>query len=517
MRELQLQDAAWEIVSAARFAKAENERPPFFFLVGAGLSAPYVPLARDVIAHCRERAEAEREPVERTYTDTLDEYSYWFERAYPQAVQRRRYLESIIRPKERDSVTRAALRLAHVVGQGDIARLVVTPNFDESVTMAFRLFGTPCVVCDHPATALRIDPERDVVQVVHVHGTYWFYDCCNLAGEVHERAEIPPMSALLDLILSRRSPIVVGYGGWERDVFMTALRRRLGNRLPVNLYWFCHTRSDAESLPSWLTGHQDVVIVVAEDGKLPAMEILESLIREAGIPTPHLIENPMLYFADLLDGIVPDEEKVTGYVFGEVIDTLREAADRPAPLPTPLTDIRAAVREARHADVVILIAGLPDEPSLNRHATEIANALDTALDMPFVGVDRGTQQEAILRALAMIGHVPSARDRDRLEASLRHLAVTIHVLDGDIEEAGRLVRELVKRFGDSSEEEVVDQIACAMCDYGDHFVDAGDLQAARKVLAEMEHLFSAANSWAKILRRGVEEADDFETEDGGHG
>src|SRR2546423_9362756 len=29
------------------------------------------------------------------------------------------------------------------------------------------------------------------IQIVHVHGTYWFYDCCNLKVEITQRAENP--------------------------------------------------------------------------------------------------------------------------------------------------------------------------------------------------------------------------------------------------------------------------------------------------------------------------------------
>jgi hypothetical protein len=53
-----------------------------------------------------------------------------------------------------------------------------------------------------------------------------------VTGEIEERsrssAEHPfDMASLLDNILARHSPLTIGYGGWEGDVVMTALRRRL--------------------------------------------------------------------------------------------------------------------------------------------------------------------------------------------------------------------------------------------------------------------------------------------------
>ncbi len=70
------------------------------------------------------------------------------------------------------------------------------------------------------------------------------------------------MASLPDRVLSRRSPLVIGYGGWDGDVIMTALKRRLQSPLPHNLYWFCYRRSDLDSLPPWLKSHRQVYFVV---------------------------------------------------------------------------------------------------------------------------------------------------------------------------------------------------------------------------------------------------------------
>ena len=124
-------------------------------------------------------------------------------------------------------------------------------------------------MCDHPRTVGRIDRDRDDIQIVHVHGSYLFYDCANLRAEVNGRARIDEktsftMVGLLDSLLWSRSPLVIGYSGWEGDVIMSALNRRLrgGNPLAQSIYWFCYRCSDRERLPPWLRDSNDVRLVL---------------------------------------------------------------------------------------------------------------------------------------------------------------------------------------------------------------------------------------------------------------
>lgn len=121
-------------------------------------------------------------------------------------------------------------------------------------TFTLRLFGEEPAVCDHPRTVGRIDRERSAIQIVHVHGSYLLYGCANLRGEVAGRARADEetsftMVGLLDSLLWNRSPLVIGYSGWEGDVVMSALKRRLrgGNPLAQSVYWFCYRRNDRET------------------------------------------------------------------------------------------------------------------------------------------------------------------------------------------------------------------------------------------------------------------------------
>src|SRR5262249_42755810 len=146
----------------------------------------------------------------------LDLYSTWFGRAYPGARQRQQYLRSLI---EKKPLSLASLRLAHLLSARRLTNVVVTTNFDDFISRALRLFGEEPSVCDHPRTIGRIDPDLYDVQIVHVHGSYLFYDLANLRGEVTTRARLEKetrftMMGLLDSLLWARSPLVIGYSGW---------------------------------------------------------------------------------------------------------------------------------------------------------------------------------------------------------------------------------------------------------------------------------------------------------------
>jgi len=155
-------------------------------MVGAGISHPPLPLAAQIQDGCK------AEPLKYGKTKAaashaaIDAYSYWFEQAYPQPEARQHLVRELM---EKAFIWRANFRLAHLLLDNTITNLVVTTNFDDFLSRALTLFGRAHIVCDHPRTLQRIDLRSQDVQIVHVHGFYWFYDCCNLKGEIVERAE----------------------------------------------------------------------------------------------------------------------------------------------------------------------------------------------------------------------------------------------------------------------------------------------------------------------------------------
>src|ERR1035437_2167860 len=180
-KTLSLKKAAWDIHNACK-----DGGRPFFFMVGAGISSPPVPLASAIVEELKSQADQEALAQGPPESEPLKAYSWWFEQCFPQPQQRQEYLRSLI---DKKPISQANFRLAHLLLNQPITNLVVTTNFDDFLSRALSLFGEQHVTCDHPATTARIDPEKKELQIVHVHGSYWFYDCCNLAGEVSDRSE----------------------------------------------------------------------------------------------------------------------------------------------------------------------------------------------------------------------------------------------------------------------------------------------------------------------------------------
>jgi hypothetical protein len=357
-RWLDVSTAALEIRQACDELGAQAHRSPFFLVVGAGASFPPVPLASHIVEHCqRVAAQYHREGGTQAAEAALDQYSHWFAAAYPGARQRQQYLRSLI---EHKALSLPSLRLAHLLSVHKLTNMVVTTNFDDFIARALRLFGEEPVVCDHPRTVGRIDRERPDVQIVHVHGSYLFYDCANLRGEVNDRAQADDESSftmvgLLDSLLWNRSPIVIGYSGWEGDVVMSALRRRLrgGNALPQSLYWCCYRRSEIQALPDWLRDNGDVRFVVPppapaatppeavpmrsgaeaasaerSEPTLPAVSVLDEINRVFEIGAPTLFVNPVEHLARSLESALPEASAPAGdpYAFKALIERLHTVA-----------------------------------------------------------------------------------------------------------------------------------------------------------------------------------------------
>lgn len=439
---LDLNPAVMEIRQACDELGTEAHRSPFFFVVGAGISYPPVPLAANIIDHCQSIAKRYNRAEPPDGQETLDEYSHWFSRAYPGARQRQQFLRSLIESKP---LSLSSLRLAHLLSARKLTNLVVTTNFDDFIARALRLFGEEPAVCDHPRTVGRIDRERADIQIVHVHGSYLFYDCANLRGEVTGRARIDEetsftMVGLLDSLLWTRSPLVIGYSGWEGDVVMSALKRRLrgGNPLAQSVYWFCYRRNDRARLPAWLRDSPDVRFVVpvepvpepatsvrtgieARTGArgadqqpeptLPAFMVFDQLNRKFDIGKPALFDNPIEYFAQNLQAALPEAEGPAGdpYGFKALIDLLRRASQEfgkvrraTRGLAADLDRLRALMRESQYPEAAgllakLLPARLSKFTSVERR--EVLHAANLAGSALFAKPQNGKRTEALANLL----------------------------------------------------------------------------------------------------------------------
>jgi tetratricopeptide (TPR) repeat protein len=492
MTELDLTTAVNEI-GELRVGPGSSLR--FFFLIGAGISAPTIPLAAEITEQCRALAEKKgRGGLLGNSSSPLEEYSYWFERAFPQPAQRQEYLRSLISGRP---ISHANLRLAHLLLDPKIAQLVVTPNFDDQLSRALTLFGKAHVVCDHPRVVDRIEPQRSAVQILHVHGNYWFYDCCNLRGEIEGRAKFSAetsltMASMLEVILANHSPLVIGYGGWNGDVIMEALRRRLslGRRLPYKMYWFCFRRSEIEKLPEWLTLHPEVSFVIptpstteeeartpdSEDTslsrgrtkpqeeriRLSATQVLDALVRALGLEAPPLTRDPLAFFAAQLRGSLPSEVGEAGnsdpYFFSGLADQVQQAnrlaAAEKKDAQTQLEKVLDAIRRSEYEQAVLAASTINLEGLDLSRKEEFLRAMSLAASGLRTSKARLNAYQLVIAAGDSIvaGDPQKNESREKVADALFRKANALSTMSSQRDAALSTYDEIVARYADSPEQ-----------------------------------------------------------------
>ncbi|MGA2798448.1 MAG: SIR2 family protein [Thermoguttaceae bacterium] len=528
-------DKALREIRIACDAHIKDGFHPFVFIVGAGVSHPPIPLSSEIQEHCRTKAMADGEPDLAPTGDAMKDYSHWFDCAYPHAAERQYYLQDLLRDQP---ISAANLRLAHILESGRVADIVVTPNFDDLLARGLALFGKECVVCDHPNTAQRIDPERhNVVQIVHVHGSYWFYDCCNLSDEISDRStgsahSTMTMGSLLDRVFAKRSPLVVGYAGWEEDVIMASLRRRLqGQRLAYRLYWFCYRDTDLDHLPAWLREHRDVRFVlpapssrpaadvstvlpgaaVTGDGKshgssapeplLSARSVLDAIVSDFKLDAPKLTRDPLTFYEEhlkrsvLYDKSNPNEDlySIQGVIHRISQGRKLEAQARQA-RDIALEKVRDALRRSEYTEVIKNAAAI-DPASLEiPQVNELIAAMEEAIRSDKLKADDSAEGHA--PACKLLAQLAEAH-RSSLETRTDKLifwaggsrANHLYQKRNNVADAVALLDELISQYGAQDSSELEALLARCFNSKGCALEKGGQLEQALKTFEETSHRF----------------------------
>ena len=322
----------WETITISR--EQDSNTYPYFFIVGAGISTPEIPSATGIIDHCKNKlnqmyeGQAELDNIvdnaKKLDENTAKYYSYWFGTAYKNKIHRQQYLKEII---SNSKISMSNLLLAQVINSKRIATTVITPNFDNHLLKSLNLMGNYEVFStNNMMDNMAISPTSTNIQIMHIHGTYQFYDCKNLDNEIEEVAKeqgIKSTARTIEEFLKNQVPIVIGYSGWEDDVLMTKLKERLRcTDLPYNLIWFCYSKKDYDILPAWLKESEDVIFVSAyvdKDGLdeikdekeesqlfLPAEDVFSALISKFSIDAPYIFSNPIKYYIEVVDSFLPE-------------------------------------------------------------------------------------------------------------------------------------------------------------------------------------------------------------------
>ncbi len=521
-RQLNLTTAVKQIYQACKLN--DDEKPPFFFIVGAGLSVPSIPLAAQIEEECKQIALDFGHKDTAAYLGPLERYSFWFENAFQQRIHRQKYLR---KKMEKSPISHATLRLAHLLSEKKVANIVVTPNFDDLITKALHLFGIPHIICDHSQTVERIDTESSDIQIIHVHGTYWFYDCCNLKGEINTQAQpseqtTRTMSALLDNILTRRSPLVIGYSGWDGDGIMSALKRRLTSPLPYRLYWFCYRLSDLEQLPDWLKANGDVFFVILEqppaqqkiskprwtkrkgEGNLeltlpleeksfadkpieekilPAQKVLDEINKTFQLGTPKLLDDPLGFLAKHFDLSLPQDEEnpkeTTPYFFSSVIREIEQAREcmsskkneslLETQLEFKIDEIRNAVRQSQYNHAIKKAHELEIDQLPVKQLQDLWDVVLGATNVPSEKLEEqlSTYELLIQCGVTLSRQIPENKIPIQIHVAkaLGKKGSTLSLLDRP-EEGLAVYDEVVTRFGQATELALRESVAWALGNKG---------------------------------------------------
>lgn len=336
-------DTGIQIISDTIELLDDKNNFAYFFIVGAGISVPEIPTASKIVEICKAKVKSKGKDV---YQKVLDNsalyasnpsqlYSFWIENAFPNPINRSKFYKDLIKNAR---ISSGNLMLAQILQSKTIANTVFTTNFDDKIEQALDIIGSKDVFSsENKADNLVISVNSDEIQIVHVHGTYRFYDIANLSNEISDisgQSEMVSSSQVIRNFLQQKAPIVLGYSGWENDVIMKSIKERLAYPIPYKYIWVCFSRKDYDSLPDWLKNNNNVSIILPPDGtnqcdesekdiesifgqnnstnnlQIPATLFLSKLIGQLKIAPPQIFVNPYEYFSSMVESTLPGNEDV---------------------------------------------------------------------------------------------------------------------------------------------------------------------------------------------------------------
>lgn len=315
---------------------------PYFFIVGAGVSVPEIPAAKAIIDNCKKKIKAidpafyeEYEKASQPFIENpMKYYSSWIEYAYPNRKDRSNLFKQL---NAQAKISSANLILAQILDSKKFANTVFTTNFDDRLKTALDLLGNKSYFCaENTMDNKAINTHTKDIQIVHLHGTYNFYDCANLESEISEVAtesNIMSSRSLLSAFLHDQAPIIVGYSGWENDVIMTCLKERLKDSTPFQYFWVCYDKKSYDNIPNWIKTSNSVIFVVPQENvgncfegcendgdsflenkhkpqTIDATKFFKRLVAEFSIESPLIFLDPHSYYSQEINRILPENEDV---------------------------------------------------------------------------------------------------------------------------------------------------------------------------------------------------------------
>lgn len=332
-------DQALRIIKSTMFHHKNSSYFPYFFIVGAGISVPEIPSASRIVEICKKTVQEIDDTLFKQYDEEskafvdngMKYYSSWIEYAYPNRINRSQLFKDLC---SKAKISSANLMLAQILNSGEFANTVFTTNFDDSIRKALDLIGAKNYFCaENVMDNLVISNQTKDIQIVHVHGTFNFYDCANLENEIDNIASqsgTVSSARLLSSFLANQAPIIVGYSGWENDVIMQCLKERLTYPTPLQYIWICYDKKSYLALPEWIKKSDSVIFVIPDSDKgncedgcdtnswentvsadtIDAAVLFKRIISDNKLKPPIIFTDPYQYYFKKIKDILPENEDV---------------------------------------------------------------------------------------------------------------------------------------------------------------------------------------------------------------
>jgi tetratricopeptide (TPR) repeat protein len=466
-----LRDAVTRITNSVK-QRGRGERYPYFFIAGSGVSLPAMPTTKRIIEDCKQKLKMH------AADETMgipESYAHWLEMAHSEPIDRQKYFASLVRKAK---VNAASLFLAQLLVGSDIARIVVTTNFDDLLRRALRLFGASPRILDYPDSVSRLDLQSDEIQIAHVHGSHHYYDLKNLEVELESLKKPEPdgpakIVQQLESLLELSSPIVIGYGGWPKDVVMTALRLHLKKgTMRRNLYWFLYDKHELPSLPEWLRHDPRVYFVVADSQRAtpsapsvssvsetdapggtlstdPILEtldggrVLHELVIALKVAVPRIIDNPIGHFAKHIEmNVGTDIDQYENYRFRDVVKRMRYVEMLEQRYPQQNDPLVRVAKFAREGNIGELVKQVHAVDYHNPHVSvaqyeETIAALEVALDTVQIDADLKFRGLSLLLTMLLEYSRKRSPQGSKTEMAPRQQASKAMKVAKEIEELGK--------------------------------------------------------------------------------
>ncbi len=416
-------------VAAPRMDLAEllrrhgSRAPGLMWLLGAGASAAAgVPTAfqmtwefkraifcseeRVPLPACQQLKDPQvRERIQRHFTgaghptlDDPDEYAHYFELAYRDEGDRRRYIDAKVKGAE-PSFGHAALAALMLAGR---ARVVWSTNFDScvetSAARAFESAGRLTVASlDNPLVAEQALTEERWPLHVKLHGDFRSRRLKNTVDEL--RDQDGRLRAALTAAARRLGLIVVGYSGRDASVMEALEAAAITDGYPAGLFWIHRAgtppppRVEALIAKAAAVG-VDAAIVEAETFD----EVLGDIVRQ----TPDLPDE----VAATIEREAPRLAAAPIPGAGAAWPVIRTNALYVAEFPATCRRVQSPIGGVRELRDAVLAAGAADELLVARtRAGVLAFGADAALRRTWVMVLLGGVTSARLSSFGGVDGV----------------------------------------------------------------------------------------------------------------